>query len=139
MGRTVSYAWYRLRTTFRAERSYFLSVILLVGALGGLSMGAVAAARSTESSFSDYVASSHVPQLYVLDGVINPAIGLDSAYNATLLKTLSHLPHVRGVASTVELNMGPTLASRPTAAERSSGTPGGGQRRAGWTSRRTRS
>ena len=108
MGRTVSYAWYRLRTTYKTERSYFLSVILLVGALGGLSMGAVAAARSTESSFSDYVASSHVPQLYVFDGVINPAIGLDSAYNAPLLKTLSHLPHVRGVASTVELNMGPT-------------------------------
>ena len=46
----------------RSELSYFLSVILLVGALGGLSMGAVAAARSTESSFSDYVASSHVPE-----------------------------------------------------------------------------
>ena len=78
----MSYAWYRFRTTLGAERSYFLSVILLVGALGGLSMGAVAAARSTESSFSDYVASSHVPQLFVLDGVINPAIGLNSAYNA---------------------------------------------------------
>ena len=41
-------------------------------------MGAVAAARSTESSFTDYVTASHVPQLYVLDGVINPSIGLDS-------------------------------------------------------------
>ena len=77
MGQTVSYAWYRFRTTLGAERSYFLSVILLVGALGGLSMGAVAAARSTESSFSDYVASTHVPQLFVFDGVINPAIGLE--------------------------------------------------------------
>ena len=44
----------------------------------------------------------------MFDGVINPAIGLNSAYNAPLLKTLSHLPHVRRVASTVELNMGPT-------------------------------
>ena len=67
----------------------------------------VAAARSTESSFSDLVASSHVPQLFVFDGVINPAIGLDSAYNPALLRTLSHLPHVERVASTVELNVGP--------------------------------
>ena len=77
----MAYAWYRFRTTLRSELSYFLSVILLVGALGGLAMGAVAAARSTESSFSDFVASSHVPQLFVFDGVINPGIGLNSAYN----------------------------------------------------------
>ena len=107
MGRTMSYAWYRLRTTLRSELSYFITVIVLVGALGGLSMGAVAAARSTESSFSDYVASSHVPNLFVLDGVINPAIGLDSAYNPTLLRRLSHLQHVQRVESTLELNGGP--------------------------------
>ncbi len=83
----MSFAGYRFRTTFRSELSYYISVILLVGALGGLSMGAVAAARSTESSFSDYVASSHVPNLFVLDGVINPAIGLNSAYNPVLLRT----------------------------------------------------
>ena len=63
---TLSYGWYRLRATFGPELSYFVSVVLLVGVLGGLSMGAVAAARSTESSFSDYVASSHVPNLFVL-------------------------------------------------------------------------
>jgi hypothetical protein len=105
--RAVSFVGYRFRTTFRSERSYYLSVVLLVGALGGLSMGAVAAARSTESSFSDYVASSHVPNLIVLDGVINPAIGLDSAYNPVLLRKLSHLPHVERVADTVQLNVGP--------------------------------
>ncbi len=107
MSEAVAYGWYRLRATRRTEASYLLTVVLLVGALGGLSMGAIAAARSTESSFSDYVAASHVPQLYVLDGVINPGIGLDSAYNPRLLATLSHLPHVVRVASTVELNMGP--------------------------------
>ena len=53
LARAVSFAGYRFRTTFRSELSYYISVILLVGALGGLSMGAVAAARSTESSFSD--------------------------------------------------------------------------------------
>ena len=87
--------------------SSLVAIVLLVGALGGLSMGAVAAARSTESSFADYVTSTHVPGLFVLDGVINPAIGLDSAYNPALLRKLSRLPHVERVESTVELNMGP--------------------------------
>ena len=122
MRHTLSFVWYRLRATFGSELSYFVSVVLLVGALGGLSMGAVAAARSTESSFSDYVAASHVPQLFVLDGVINPAIGLDSAYNPMLLRQLSHLPHVQRAASTLELNMGPlTPRGRPLPA--SNGIP----------------
>ena len=107
LARAVSFAGYRFRTTLRSELSYYLSVILLVGALGGLSMGAIAAARSTESSFSDYVTASHVPNLFVLDGVINPSIGLDSAYNPALLRKLSHLPHVERVADTLELNVGP--------------------------------
>jgi hypothetical protein len=103
----MSYAWYRLRATFGSEVSSFVSIVLLVGALGGLSMGAVAGARSTESSFSDYVAVSHVPNLFVLDGFINPSIGLNSAYNPGLLRKLAELPHVERVASTVELNAGP--------------------------------
>src|SRR5580693_1184563 len=95
---TMSYAWYRLRATFGSEVSSFVSIVLLVGALGGLSMGAVAGARSTESSFSDYVAVSHVPNLFVLDGFINPSIGLNSAYNPGLLRKLAELPHVERVA-----------------------------------------
>ena len=86
MRHTVAYAWYRFRRTMRSEMSYFLSVILLVGAVGGLALGAIEAARSTESSFTDLVASSRVPQLFVFDGVINPGIGLDSAYNPRLLR-----------------------------------------------------
>ncbi len=107
MGGPMAYAWYRFRSTLRSELSYLLSVVLLVGAVGGLALGAIEAARSTESSFADLVTSSHVPQLFVFDGVINPGIGLDSAYNPGLLRTLSRLPDVERVESTVELNMGP--------------------------------
>ena len=107
MGHTLSYGWYRFRATIGSELSSYVSVVLLIGALGGLSMGAVAAARSTESSPADYATSAHLPQLFVLDGVINPGIGLDSAYNPELLKTLSRLRHVDHVESTVDLNMGP--------------------------------
>jgi hypothetical protein len=111
MGPSLAYARYRLRAGFGTELSYFVSVAILVGALGGLSLGSIAAARSTESSFSDYVALSHVPSLFVFDGVINPSIGLDSAYNPGLLHKLARLPHVEHVASTVELNLGPMTPS----------------------------
>jgi MacB-like periplasmic core domain/FtsX-like permease family len=107
MARTLAYAWYRFSTTLRSEVAHLVLVVVIVGLLGGLALGAVAAGRSTESSFTDYAAASHVPQLYIIDGVINPTIGLDSAYNAPLLRRLAHLPHVTHVASTVELNMGP--------------------------------
>lgn len=107
MTRTIAFAWYRFRTTWRSEAGYVVLLVVLLGGMGGLAMGAVAAGRSTESSFTDYAAASHVPQLFVLDGVINPGIGLDSAYNAPLLARLAHIPHVTRVASTVELNMGP--------------------------------
>src|ERR1700677_1119662 len=111
MGVPIRDAWYRFRSTLRSELSYFLSVVLLVGALGGLALGAIEAARSTESSFADLVTSSRVPPLFVFDGVITPGIGLDSAYNPGLLRTLSHLPDVERVESTVELNMGPLTTS----------------------------
>jgi hypothetical protein len=121
MSRAAAYAWYRFRSTFRSELSYLVSVILLVGALGGLAMGAVEAARSTQSSPSDYTLSAHVPPLYVFDGVINPSIGLDSAYNPALLKKLSHLRYVERVESTVELNMGVlTAQGKPLGADTSS-------------------
>jgi FtsX-like permease family len=110
MRETTTYAWYRLRSTWGSEVSSFIAIVLLVGALGGISLGAVAAARSTESSFSDLVTSSHVPQLFVFDGVINPGIGLDSAYNPALLHQLARVPHVTRVESTVELNLGPMTA-----------------------------
>ena len=56
----------------------------------------IEAARSNESSFADLamVKLARVPQLFVFDGVINPASGLDSAYNPGLLRTLSRLPDV---------------------------------------------
>ena len=133
----MAYASYRFRATMRSELSYLLSVILLVGAVGGLALGAIEAARSTESSFADFVASSHVPQLFVFDGVINPGIGLNSAYNPSLLRTLSHLPDVERVESTVELNLGPLTRTRGSRCRSKPRPRPPRPAWAGWTSTRT--
>jgi hypothetical protein len=106
-GRTLSFAWYRFRTTFAHRRGGMLAVILLTGLLGGLSMGAIAAARTTESSPADFAASTNTPDLFLLDGFYNPQIGLDSGYNPSFLRQLAHLPHVTDVESQVGINAGP--------------------------------
>jgi ABC-type antimicrobial peptide transport system permease subunit len=103
----LAFAWYRFRATFRHRWSGLLAIVLLTGLLGGLSMGAIEAARTTESSPLDFAASTHTPDLFVLDGFYNPAIGLNSGYNPKLLRTIAHLPHVEKVESEVGINAGP--------------------------------
>ncbi len=70
-------------------------------------MGAIAAARTTESSFVDFATSTNTPDLFVLDGFYNPAIGLNAGYNPALLRQIAHLPHVKKVESQVGINAGP--------------------------------
>jgi ABC-type antimicrobial peptide transport system permease subunit len=67
-------------------------------------MGAIEAARTTESSPLDLAVSTRTPGLFVLD---NYASATSSAYNPKLLKTIAHLPHVVKVESEAGINAGP--------------------------------
>lgn len=49
---------YRFRATFRRRWGAYLSLVLLVGLVGGVAMGAIAAARRTQASFATYLAST---------------------------------------------------------------------------------
>ena len=102
----LAFAWYRFRATFGHRWSGLLAIVLLTGLLGGLSMGAIEAARTTESSPLDFATSTHTPEIFVLDGFYNPAAGLNG-YNPKLLRTIAHLPHVEKVESEVGINAGP--------------------------------
>jgi hypothetical protein len=51
-------AWYRFTVTFRRRRAGYLTLILLIGLLGGVAMGSVAAARRTQSSYATFLAST---------------------------------------------------------------------------------
>ena len=92
-------AWYRFRATFRQRRSGYLAIIVLVGLVGGLAMGSIAAARRTASSFPVFWAHSDPSSLVGVSAILNPSIGLDSGYNAALVKAIAHLPHVTQVES----------------------------------------
>jgi FtsX-like permease family/MacB-like periplasmic core domain len=92
-------AWYRFQRTFRQRRGAYVSLVLLIGLGGGLSMGALAAARRTESSFPTFLASTNPSNLSLATALWNPALGYTTGYNGALVATVAHLPHVRRAES----------------------------------------
>ena len=98
MSHVFRVAWYRFRATFHDRWGGYLTVILLVGLLGGLAMGAVAGARSTQSSFPTLMAQANSSDLIGLSGVGNVgnvAIAQTNGYNAALQRKIAHLPFVK--------------------------------------------
>lgn len=106
-GHALRFAWYRFRATFAARRGGYLALVLLIGLVGGLALGAIAAARRTQSSFATYLASTNPSDLGVGTAVLNPAAGLDTGYNPGLVRTIAHLPHVERVSTSVGIDVLP--------------------------------
>jgi len=104
MSRPVfSLAWYRFRSTFGDRWSGYLALVLLLGLVGGLALGAVAAARRTQAAFPAYIASTNPSSLTVLTGLAGPATG-SSGYDPALICAIARLPDVRRVESYAGLN-----------------------------------
>jgi len=79
----VGWFWYRVN--FARRWANYLTIILLVGAIGGLSLGSVAAARRTQSSYNTLLAST------------NPSDLTLTVFAPNLSSTLARLPLVRHV------------------------------------------
>ena len=108
---------YRFRATFGRRWGAYLSLVLLIGLVGGLSMGAIAAARRTSSSFSTYLASTNPSNLSLGTAIYDPALGFNSGYDAPLANTIAHLPHVARAESYADIYSVPIQADgQPTAA-----------------------
>jgi putative ABC transport system permease protein len=101
-------AGYRVRATLRHRWGSYLSLIILVGLVGGLGLGSLAAARRTQSSFSTFLASTNPSDLsvsaYSGNGTGNPN------YDPALTAAIARLPHVRHVVAAIEVTGAP-LAS----------------------------
>jgi hypothetical protein len=82
-------AWYRLRAALRRDRAGYLAIVLIVGLVGGLAMGSVAAARRTQSAFPRILAASNPSDLDVDPG----------PYSDRMIDQISHLPRVRSAES----------------------------------------
>ncbi|MGO9874083.1 MAG: hypothetical protein ACLPVY_09815 [Acidimicrobiia bacterium] len=106
----VRVAWFRSRTTSGRRWAGYLALVLLIGLLGGVALGAVAGARRTQSSFPAFLRSTNPSELTVF--------GLPSNKHGTLLSGIAHLPHITHVESyaqfaveLIEPNAGPTQAA----------------------------
>jgi hypothetical protein len=89
-------AWYRLRATFGRRWGGYVGLVLLIGLIGGIALGAGAAARRTESSFPVFLASTNPSDL---------TVQFTSSYYAGLpaiAGAVSRLPHVRRAEIAVE-------------------------------------
>ena len=89
-------AWYRFRATFRHRWTGYLTIVVLVGLVGGLALGAIAGARRTQSSFPKFLKSTDPSDLLVIH---NDSMTDDNRGDAAFLRRLARLPHVQHVES----------------------------------------
>ncbi len=101
-------AGYRVRATLRHRWGGYLSLIILVGLIGGLGLGSLAAARRTQSSFSTFLASTNPSDLSVSVYSGGGAGGSNNPdYDPALTAAIARLPHVRHVAVAIEVTGAP--------------------------------
>ncbi len=111
MKQVLAFAWYRSRVTFRHRRSGYLAIVLLVGLAGGLATGSIAAARRTQSSFTELLARTDTSGLGAAVAFYNPSAGSGSGYYPGLIRRIEDLPHVGAVESEVGLGLLPLGAN----------------------------
>ncbi len=66
-------------------------------------MGALADARRTESSFSVFLSNTNPSNLGLGTALYNPSLGFHTGYNASLVRTISKLPHVKRAESYADI------------------------------------
>jgi len=108
-GQAVDVAWYRFRATLRRRWGGYLTVVLLIGLVGGVAMGAVAGARRTQSAFANVLATTDASDLDVQIGTVGSyALNVVSpAEQRAHLQELAHLPDVKRVAAYMNLFVAP--------------------------------
>src|SRR5271157_1885738 len=99
-------AWYRFRATFLRRWGGYLAMALLIGLVGGIAMGSIAAARRTQSSYPAFLASTNASDLTMSTyGVTNNSAAND--YLPQLSRAIAHLPEVKLVESWVGVGVLP--------------------------------
>ena len=109
----LTVARYHFRATFRQRWAGYLSIVLLVGLVGGVAMGSIAGARRTQSTFPAYLAATNASNLQIQTSTVTNQFG-----TATLIGKLARLPHVQHVADApylLVIPLGPNGKALPSA------------------------
>lgn len=95
--------WYRFRATHRPRLRGYLTLVVLIGWIGGIALASVAAARRTQSSFATFRAHADASDLIALVAQ-RPAGPTDDTATMSLV---DHLPGIRHAERAVEINGAP--------------------------------
>ncbi len=98
---SVRLAAYRFRATFSQWWAGYLTLIVLIGLLGGVALGSLAGSRRTQSSYADYLASTNPSDLGVFTGFANQALGSALGYHPSAAVQLLRVPGVRSQQTVV--------------------------------------
>ena len=90
-------AWYRFARTLKARWTGYLALTLLLGLVGGLALGSLAAARRTQAAFPAYLAATNPSRLTVLTGLYG--VAGSNGYDPAVIARIAALPGVSHVAS----------------------------------------
>ncbi len=102
----LTVAWYRFRATFRRRWGGYVAIALLIGLVGGIAMGSIAAARQTQSSYPAFLASTNASDLTMSTyGIGNNSAA--NSYSPELTRVIAHLPEVKLVESWVGVGVVP--------------------------------
>jgi len=101
MNHALRVAWFRYRASFRRRWTTYVSVVVLIGSVGGLALASLAGARRTESSFPTYLTSLNPSNVQVLSTYDDPELGIKNGYNPTLAERIAHLPFVRRATTAI--------------------------------------
>jgi FtsX-like permease family len=95
--RAFRVSWYDFRATIQQRWSGYLSIVLLIGLVGGVAMVSIAGARRSQSTFGAYLAATRASNLQLQTSVTSGQFGVD------LRGKLARLPHVEHVADAPSL------------------------------------
>ena len=96
---TVRFLRFRSRSALRRHLGAHVTVILIIGLLGGLGLASLSAARRTQSAFSQYLAETRASDV-VLQVYFDNGISLaPNNYNPAFAAALARLPNVASVSA----------------------------------------
>src|SRR5271169_3572284 len=96
--RAIRVSWYHFRATIHQRWPGYLSIILLIGLVGGVAMVSIAGARRSQSTFGAYLAATRTSNLQFQTSGVQDQFGI-----TTLSGKLARLPHVEHVADAPNL------------------------------------
>ncbi len=109
--RALRLARYRFGRTFHRRWTGLVTVTVLIGLVGGLAMGALTAARRTQSAFPTFLATSATSDLGLQPFSANGQNSASShVYSPALTRELARLPGVRRLGVSVSMFVVPVDA-----------------------------